>query len=90
MSLVVIRKRALQIETVFHEGGPMPARPLRLAAATAVVTNPFAGSYDPNLLPFMAELRNLGGELAAELRSSPRLRSGKPWSFGSNGDESGT
>jgi hypothetical protein len=70
MSLVIVRKRALQIETVFHEGGPVPARPLRLASATAVVANPFAGSYQPDLLPFMAELRSLGAELATELVSA--------------------
>lgn len=69
MSLV-IRKRALQVETIFHEGGPLPARPLRLASATAVLKNPFAGRYEPDLLPFMAELRGLGAELAQELVSA--------------------
>jgi hypothetical protein len=29
--------------------------------------NPYAGRYEENLLPFMAELRGLGSELAAEL-----------------------
>jgi hypothetical protein len=67
MSLVNIRKRGLTIETVFHEGGPPPARPLRLAAASAVIRNPHAGRYEPDLLPFMAELRGLGTLLAEEL-----------------------
>ena len=67
MSLIQIRKRLLTIETVHHEGGPVAAVPLRLAAAVAVVRNPFAGRYEPDLLPFMAELRALGTELAAEL-----------------------
>jgi hypothetical protein len=67
MSLIQIRKRLLTIETVHHEGGPVAAVPLRLAAATAVVRNPYAGRYEPDLLPFMAELRALGSDLAAEL-----------------------
>ena len=67
MSLVEIRKRSLTIETTFHEGGPAPDRPLRLAAACAVVRNPYAGRYEPDLLPFMAELRALGQSLAEEL-----------------------
>lgn len=64
---IAIRKRALQTETVFHEGGPVSARSLRLASAIAVVKNPFAGRYEPNLIDFMSELRNLGFELAQEL-----------------------
>jgi len=67
MSLIEIRKRSLTIETIFHEGGPAPERPLKLAAACAVVRNPYAGRYEPDLMPFMAELRSLGTLLAQEL-----------------------
>lgn len=67
MSLIDIRKRSLTIETVFHEGGPRPEKPLRLAAASAVLRNPYAGRYEPDLLPFMAELRSVGTLLAEEL-----------------------
>jgi len=67
MPLIEIRKRQLAVETVFHEGGPVAAKPLRLAAASAVVRNPYAGRYEPDLLPFMAELRSLGTLLAQEL-----------------------
>ena len=67
MSLIDIRKRSLTVETVYHEGGPAPATPLRLAAASAVIRNPYAGHYEPDLLPFMAELRSLGTLLAEEL-----------------------
>ena len=67
MSLIEIRKRSLNIETIYHEGGPAPATPLRLAAACAVVRNPYAGRYEPDLMPFMAELRSLGSLLAQEL-----------------------
>jgi hypothetical protein len=67
MSLIDIRKRSLTVETVYHEGGPAPATPLRLAAASAVIRNPYAGHYESDLLPFMAELRSLGTSLAEEL-----------------------
>lgn len=67
MSLIEIRKRSLSIETIFHEGGPPPAVPLKIASACAVVKNPYAGRYEENLLPFMAELRTLGTTLAEEL-----------------------
>lgn len=67
MSLIEIRKRSLTIETIYHEGGPVAAKPLRLAAACAVIRNPYAGRYEPDLMPFMAELRSLGTTLAQEL-----------------------
>lgn len=62
-----IRKRVLTIETSYHDFGPPPERPLKLAAASAVIRNPFAGRYESDLLPFMAALRPLGRELAEEL-----------------------
>lgn len=67
MSLIQIRKRSLTIETTYHEGGPVADTPLKLAAACAVIRNPYAGRYEPDLLPFMAELRQLGTLLAQEL-----------------------
>jgi len=67
MSLIHIRKRSLTIETIFHEGGPVAEKPVKLAAACAVIQNPYAGRYEENLMPFMAELRSLGTLLAQEL-----------------------
>ncbi|MDI3382873.1 amino acid synthesis family protein [Xenophilus aerolatus] len=67
MSLIQIRKRSLTVETIYHEGGPVADRPLKLAAACAVIRNPYAGRYEPDLMPFMAELRTLGTSLATEL-----------------------
>ena len=67
MSLIEIRKRSLTIETIYHEGGPVADQPLKLAAACAVIKNPYAGRYEPDLMPFMAELRSLGTTLAQEL-----------------------
>ncbi|KQP49572.1 amino acid synthesis family protein [Pseudorhodoferax sp. Leaf274] len=67
MSLIEIRKRSLTVETIYHEGGPPVDVPLRMAASCAVIRNPYAGRYEPDLMPFMAELRSLGTLLAQEL-----------------------
>lgn len=67
MSLVMVRKIKLDVEEVFHEGGPRLSAPLRIAVATAVVANPYAGKYVEDLLPFMQELRALGAELSEQL-----------------------
>ena len=89
MSLIQIRKRLLTVETIHHEGGPPAAVPLRMAAACAVVRNPYAGRYEPDLLPFMAELRALGRELAeggCRARPGPRQAYGKGAIVGVNGE----
>ncbi|MNF53784.1 hypothetical protein D3C84_351860 [compost metagenome] len=67
MSLVKIRKFKLDVEQVFHEGGPAASTPLTIAVATAIVENPYAGKYVENLLPFMEELRALGADLSNRL-----------------------
>ncbi|MCY1265494.1 Amino acid synthesis [compost metagenome] len=67
MSLVKIRKFKLDVEQVFHEGGPAAATPLTIAVATAIVENPYAGKYVESLLPFMEELRALGADLSNRL-----------------------
>jgi hypothetical protein len=67
MSLVSVRKYKLDVEESWHDGGPLLTRPLRVAVAVAVVKNPYSGRYHADLLPFMAELRQLGSELSARL-----------------------
>lgn len=67
MALVKVRKFKLDIEDTFHERGPVAPQPLRVAVATAVIENPYAGRYEENLLPFMQELRSLGTDLSQRL-----------------------
>lgn len=67
MSLVNVRKYKLDVEECWHEGGPRLDSPLRVAVGMAIVKNPYAGRYEADLLPFMAELRQLGSELAARM-----------------------
>jgi len=67
MPEVVVRKKSTCVEEIFHEGGPVAERPLRRAAAIAVIRNPFAGAYVPNIEGFMDDLKSLGLEMARTL-----------------------
>lgn len=67
MSEPIVRKFATQCEEIFHEFGPAPEKPLRRAAALAVVENPFAGRYVPDIQGFIADLRPLGVTMAQRL-----------------------
>ena len=63
---VEIRKVAVQYEDVMIEGGRNVETPLRLAAAAAVITNPYAGSYEQDLSPLFELYCAPLGELLAE------------------------
>jgi len=67
MPLVAVRKTQVSVEEVFHERGPVAPVPLVVATALAVIRNPYAGQYQADLLPFMAELRALGTMLSTRL-----------------------
>jgi hypothetical protein len=64
---IQIRKILVQVEEIFHEGGPAAAVPPRRAAVLAVITNPFAGRYVEDIQPFMADLKPLGAMMARRL-----------------------
>jgi hypothetical protein len=61
------RKFHATVEEIFHEGGPRADRPLRRAALLAVIHNPYAGRYEPDILPMMEALNGLGVEMAGRL-----------------------
>lgn len=67
MSQLNVRKTAYSVEEIFHEGGPAPASPLRRAAAIAIIENPFAGRYEPDIQWFMEDLKPLGLQMARRL-----------------------
>lgn len=67
MPEVAVRKRVVVVEEIFHEGGPAPQKPLRRAAAIAVIQNPFAGRYVQEIAGFMEDLNPLGVEMAKSL-----------------------
>lgn len=64
---VILRKMIYSIEEVFHEGGPIPDKSLRRAAALAVIENPFSGRYEPDIQPFIEDLKPLGLRMAQRL-----------------------
>jgi hypothetical protein len=67
MPEVQIRKNLLMVEEIFHEGGSVAPKPLRRAAALAVIRNPYAGSYVEKIEGFMEDLKPLGLEMAQSL-----------------------
>jgi Amino acid synthesis len=70
MPEVRMRKKLTIVEEIFHEGGPPPAIPLRRAATLAVIHNPYAGQYVPEIAGFMDDLKPLGLEMARALVQS--------------------
>src|SRR5215470_8929450 len=67
MPEVAVRKRLSSVEEIFHEGGPRSNPPLRRAVALAVIRNPYAGAYVPDIASFMDDLKPLGLEMAKSL-----------------------
>jgi hypothetical protein len=65
--MIELRRIFTHVESVFHEFGPPPAKPLRRAAAIALIRNPFAGRFEPQIAAFMDDLKPLGLELAKRL-----------------------
>jgi hypothetical protein len=61
-----LRKISVITEEIYHEGGQSDA-PVRRAAAMAIVSNPFAGRFEPDLQPAMDDLKPLGLELTDRL-----------------------
>jgi hypothetical protein len=64
---VELRKFHSTVEEIFHEGGPRPVQALRRAAVLAAIRNPYAGRYEPDILPFMEALNGLGVTMAERL-----------------------
>lgn len=64
---VKLRKTLIQIEDIYHEGGPVHSEPLRRGSILAVIENPFAGRYVEDIVGFMEDLKPLGVEMATRL-----------------------
>lgn len=68
--MIDIRRVFTQVETIHHEFGPRAATPLVRGAIAAVLTNPFAGRYEPDILPMMDLLEPVGVDMAHRLRAA--------------------
>jgi hypothetical protein len=82
LTLVDVRKTSVLIETAHHDGGPRVDPALRKGVIATVLANPFAGRYEPNLLPWMEALRPLGVEMARRLLESLQVERDAILGFG--------
>ena len=74
--MIEIRRVFTHVEHIHHEFGPPPEHPLVRGAIGAVLTNPFAGRYEPDILPMMALLDPVGGDIALHLAPGHSVRVG--------------
>jgi Amino acid synthesis len=67
-NMIQIRRVITHVEDIYHEFGPVAAKPLRRGAIAVVMTNPFAGKYVQEILPMMDALQPVGVDMAQRLR----------------------
>lgn len=72
--MIEIRRTYTHVEDIFHEFGPVAAQPLRRGYIAAVLTNPFAGRYESDILPMMDKLNSVGTEMAHKLLQAMAVR----------------
>jgi hypothetical protein len=65
--VIDIRRTYTHVEDILHEFGPVAGKPLRRGFIAAVLTNPFAGRYEADILPMMEKLNSTGTEMAHKL-----------------------
>ena len=68
--MVDVRKIVLGVEEVFHDGGPRLARPILKGWVGAVVKNPYAGRYEPDITPMLEALKPLGLDCSKRLAAA--------------------
>lgn len=65
--MIELRRVVTLCEEIRHEFGPPVDVPLLRGAIAAVLHNPYAGRYEPDILPMMDALQALGQDLAQHL-----------------------
>ena len=68
--MIEIRRIFTHVESIAHEFGPPPDQSLLRGAIGMVMTNPYAGRYEPNILPMMDALGAVGIDMAERLRAA--------------------
>ena len=90
--MIEIRRIFTHVESIAHEFGPPPDQPLLRGAIGIVMTNPYAGRYEPDILPMMDALGKVGGDMAERLRAAMHVPAeaiqgyGKGAIVGANGE----
>ena len=64
---IELRKIVTAVEELRHDGGPTLATPILKGWVAAILRNPFAGRYEPDIAWMMEELKPLGLECATTL-----------------------
>lgn len=67
MSLIKIRKKLLNIESIYHEGGPVRQEPIKMGSIAVVIHNPYAGKYVEDLSELVEDSTEMAKELVPEL-----------------------
>jgi Amino acid synthesis len=80
--MIEIRRIFTHVEQIHHEFGPPAATPLLRGAIGAVLTNPFAGRYEANIVPMMDALGPLGIQMAERLRAAMDVPAERIESYG--------
>jgi len=68
--MIEIRRVFTHVEDIHHEFGPVASTPLRRGVIAIVVANPYAGRYEPDILPMMDALTPVGIDMAQRLRTA--------------------
>ena len=68
--MIDIRRIFTHVESIAHEFGPPPPKPLLRGAIGVVMTNPYAGRYEADILPMMDALGKVGIDMAERLRAA--------------------
>jgi hypothetical protein len=80
--MIDIRRIFTHVEQIHHEFGPVAETPLLRGAIGVVLTNPFAGRYEPNLLAMMDALQPVGIDMAERLRAAMGVPAQRIESYG--------
>ncbi len=64
---VETRKIVVSTEEIRHDGGPVLDKPLMKGWVACIIRNPFAGRYEPDIMPMMEALKPLGLECSTKL-----------------------
>ncbi len=82
MEALEIRRQLIQVEDIVHEFGPPPPVPLRRGAIAAVLRNPYAGRFEPDILPMMEALNPIGLVMARDLLAALGVPAGAIEGYG--------
>ena len=69
-NLIEVRRILTTVEDIHHEFGPVVSQPLRRGTIAVVLTNPYAGRFEADILPMMAALNPLGADMARRLHAA--------------------